>query len=262
MNAMPKLRELQLNFAAAIMDGVQEGFDRCILSNGLNGAGRMQVYRNNILLNLTGALKAVYPAIHRLVGDGFFRYAAAQYIARYPSRSGDLHQFGREFAEFLDAFTPAAELPYLPDVARLEWAYHSVFHAVRHAPLDLGMLAKVPPNKQEALHFQLHPAAYLLQSAFPILRIRQSNQDDSTEDSPVDLAEGGVKLLVFRREENLDIEFHLLGDGEFNFLYTLANDDSFSVACERALNAQPDFDIVACFSRHVLQGVLVSFHLE
>lgn len=259
---MPKLRELQLDFAAAAFDNVNNGFDYSIRSDGLSSAQRIQIYRNNILLNLTGALKAVYPTICRLVGEGFFQYTAAQYMIHYPSHSGDLHQFGRFFSEFLSTFTPASRLPYLPDVARLEWSYHQVFHSARHASLDLEMLAKVPVERQEELRFQLHPAARLLESVFPILKIWQVNQENYSSDSVIDLAEGGVKLIIFRREENLDIEFHILSEGEFNLLSALAEEESFSTACERAITAQPALDIPAYFSHLVSQNVLVSFHLQ
>jgi hypothetical protein len=257
---MPRLRELQLGFAAALLDGDTGGFDRHIHAAGLSGARRLQVYRNNIVLGLTGALEAVYPVVRRLVGEGFFQYAAAQYIACHPSRSGDLHEFGEHFPPFLQSFAPAADLVYLPDVARLEWAYHQVFHAARHPPLDLAMLAQAPAERQGALRFQLHPAARLLESAFPILRIWQVNQDDYSGDSTVDLTEGGVKLLAIRRE-NLDIEFQSLEDGEFSLLRALAEHCDFATACERALAAQPTLDLPVCFRRHVLQGALVAFEL-
>ena len=43
-------------------------------------ARRVQVYRNNVRTNLTGALKSIYPVVEKLVGDGFFNYTAAEYI--------------------------------------------------------------------------------------------------------------------------------------------------------------------------------------
>lgn len=256
---MLRLHELQRRFAAAVFDEDSRDFERYLCSAGLAGARRLQVYRNNTRLSLTGALKAVYPVVERLVGEGFFQYAAAQYLTRHPSRSGDLHAFGESFATFLEAFEPAAGLEYLPDVARLEWAYHQVFHAARHAPLDPLTLAAVPPERQGELRFELHPAARLVASSFPLLRIWQIYQEGYGSDSTVDLAEGGIRLLVFRRE-NLDIEFQPLPDGEFRLLCALAKGDDFATACEQSMAAQPDFDLPAGFRRHVLQGALVAFH--
>ena len=254
------LRELQLGFASAVLDGIEGDFDRHVRAAELSGARHLQVYRNNTLLSLTGALKAVYPVVRRLVGEGFFRYAASQYIARQPSRSGDLHTFGEHFPAFLQSFAPAAELVYLPDVAHLEWAYHQVFHAAGHPPLDVAALAQAPVERQGELRFELHPAARLLESAFPILRIWQVNQDDEGSDAAVDLREGGVKLLIIRRE-NLEIEFQPLEEGAFHLLQALAGACDFATACERAMAAHPTLDLPACFHRQVSQGVLAAFYL-
>ncbi len=255
---MPRLRELQQNFAAAVLDGAQNGFERHIRVAGLSGARRLQIYRNNTLLNLTASLRATYPVVCRLVGDGFFDYAVAQYVAAYPSRSGDLEEFGGDFARFLETFAPAAELVYLPDVARLEWIYRQIFYAADHPPLDLAALAQVPAEQQGDLHFQLHPAACLMESAFPILRIWQVNQADYAGDAAVDLTAGGIRLLGLRRD-NFEIEFQPMAAGEFSLLLALKHDCTFASACEQAMTAQPNVDLSACFSRHVLQGVIVSF---
>ena len=66
----------------------------------------------------------------------------------------------------------------------------------KRQPLDLVALAQVPAEQQGELHFQLHPAARLLESVFPILRIWQVNQDDYAGDPSVDLTAGGLKLLA------------------------------------------------------------------
>ncbi len=257
---MPALHELQRCFVAAVLDGDSDGFEPHVRAAGWSGARRVQVYRNNTRLGLTGALEAVYPVVRRLVGEGFFCYAAAEYIDRHPSRSGDLHEYGGALPEFLESFEPAAGLAYLPDVARLEWSYHQVFHAARHAPLDPQALAKVPAARQGELRFRLHPAARLLESPFPILRIWQGNQEDASQTASVDLSEGGVKLLVFRHE-TLDIEFQPLQDGEFHLLRAFAEDCDFAAACARAMAAQADFDLPARFCRQVAQGVVTAFDL-
>ena len=60
---------------------------------------------------------------------------------------------------------------YLPDVAKLEWAMDSVFHAADAVPLDLQALAAVPPEVFATLRFDLHPASRIVCSPYPILRI-------------------------------------------------------------------------------------------
>lgn len=257
---MLALRDWQQGFAAAVLDGAEDEFARYIRTRHFPSARRLQIYRNNSRLNLTGALQAAYPVVCRLVGEGFFHYAAAAYSVRHPSHAGDLHRYGAAFAAFLQTFEPTAELVYLPDVARLEWSCHQVFHAARHAPLDPRALMAIPPERQGELRFRLHPAAQLLASPFPILRIWQANQPDSTAEHPVDLAAGGVKLLIFRGED-LEIRLLPLSAGAFALLHAFVERHAFAAACERAMAAQADFDLPTCFSRWVAQGVVTAFDL-
>lgn len=197
--------------------------------------------------------------MNRLVGEQFFDSAAAHYIRAYPSTSANLHDFGREFAEFIETFPPASPLVYLPDIARLEWAYQEVFHAAEPAPLDVAELSLVPPDRYNDLRFELHPASRLLASPFPVLGIWQVNQPDYTGDGTVDLSEGGVRLLVIRRA--LEIGIEVLSDGEYALLTALAAGRVMAYAFAYALKAEPGLSLPACLRRHVAGRTLVGFSL-
>jgi hypothetical protein len=254
------LRELQLGFVHHLFTENDTLLTAQVRANGLSGARRLQVYRNNTFMSLTEVLRAIYPVVERLVGEGFFRYAADRYIRRFPSVSGDLHQFGGHFSEFLKHFEPVEHLVYLADVANLEWAYHTVFHAAEHPPMDISALQGVLPAQYGSLRFYLHPSARLLLSDYPILRIWQVNQPDYVGDAGVDLGEGGIRLLLIRR--HLEIELETLQAGEYALLAALAADLDFATACEQALKSQPDIDLPAVFRRHVSLNTVVNFSLR
>jgi hypothetical protein len=256
---MPALPELQRGFAAAIFGEGDAPFVDHVRDGRFPGARLVQIYRNNTFASLTAALEAVYPVVVRLVGDGFFRYAADTYIHAHPSTSGNLHDFGGRFGAFLATFPAAASLPYLPDVARLEWAYHRVFHAADHPPLALAQLAAVPPAQHGQLVFGLHPATRLLESDYPVLRIWQANQPGAA-DEHVDLDTGGDRLLVFRRA--LDIEFKRLSAGELRLLRAFSVERRFAEASTAALEAEAQLDLGEILRQHVALGTVASFRLD
>jgi len=256
---MPSLRELQTAFAAGVFGDAAGDVEDHIISRRFSGARHLQIYRNNTFSSLTGALQAVYPVVTRLVGEEFFRDTAHEYIRRYPSASGNLHEFGREFAGFIAGFPAASALVYLPDVARLEWAYHQVFHAAGHTSRALNALAAVPQEKYSELTFKLHPACRLLASDYPILRIWQVNQPDYTGDNTVDLSLGGVRLLVIRRY--LTVEIESLSIGEYALLQSLASGHNFEQACETALDVEAQFNLNSCLQKHVMGATLVDLLL-
>lgn len=253
---MPSLRELQRGFAEGVLHAAPADFTRHVVSGRFRAEQYFQVYRNNVFENLTAALKAVYPVIERLVGEGFFRYAAASCISLHPPRSGNLHDFGENFAEFLEGFPPARELAYLPDVARLEWAWHQSFHSADGTPLAITALATIPPEQYGNLKITLQPSVRMVSSPYPVLRIWQVNQGGYAGDQEVNLEAGGVKLLVIRRRQ---VEIEPLGEGDHVLLSCFAAGVPFAQAAESALQTQTDYDLVAALQRLAAAGILAGF---
>ena len=253
------LRDLQTEFAAALF-AVRAKIGARVRAGRFPAAQHLQVYRNNVVESLTGALRAVYPVVEKLVGDGFFRYAVHEYLRAHRPRSGNLHDFGDAFASFLAGFAPAAELPYLPDVARLEWAWHQAFHAADAPAFDFARLGAVPAEQHATLRFVLHPSARLLESDFPIVHIFEINQEGYDGDARVDLGEGGAQALVIRRELTVYVE--ALAAGEAALLAALAGHQPLGDAVQAALAAQPDCDLTGTLAGHLRGGTLVDCHAE
>jgi len=178
---MNSLRDMQTALTNAVFDGTTTGLGQAIVGNGLDWQKRVQVYRNNIFSGLTQALKDVYPVVERLVGEEFFKYCAHGYIVAHPSQSGNLHDFGNQFPEYLKTIEMAQQLVYLADVAALEWVYHVVFHACDALPLDINKLQNVPEEYYMLLRFVPNPANRLIQSPYPVLKIWQANQIHASE---------------------------------------------------------------------------------
>ena len=233
---------------------------RLVRGGKLSAARRLEVYRHNVLSNLRGALRDIFPVIHRIVGEPFFLHAADQFIRATPSQSGDLNQFGREWPAFLAYYPHAAELPYLADVARLEWAWHECFHAADAEPLDPRRLATVDPGEHAALVLRLHPAVRVLQSAYPILRIWQVNQADFIGEMQIDWQRGGDALLV-RREPagGVEVVIQSLSAGGYRFLRELQAQRALEPAATAALEADIDFDLQAFLLDIVPSGVITDF---
>ena len=253
---MLSLRELQRRFVAGVLHE-DERVTASIVADAFTGQQRLRVYRNNVFERLTAALVDVYPAVHRLVGDGFFRFACHEFIRRHPSRRGILQDFGRHFPAFLGLFPPAAEFAFLGDVARLEWAWHHAFHAASHPAFPLQRLAEVPAAGQAGLRFILHSAARLIASPFPVARLWEVNSASAPGDATVDLASGGEHLLVNRPE--LDVSVRRLSPGEHTFLQTLGARRCLREACDAATDVESGFDVGACLHNHVLLNTIVDF---
>ena len=251
---MHSLVELQRAFARAIAAG-DDSVAGLVIGGRFTGAERINVYRNNYQESLHGALRDVYPVVARLVGEDFFRYAVSCYLEQYPLHQGSLIGFGDTFATFLGGFEPAAGLPYLEDVARLEWAWHEAFHAHNGDTMAPGRLARLDGYDAERLRFRLAPATRLIASRYPLLRIWEANQPEHTEVETVRLDQGPDHLLVLRI--GLRVEIVALEEAEYVFLDALGSGAELGTACEIASARDAGFDPGGEMARHVRMGTIV-----
>jgi hypothetical protein len=258
---MPTLSELQRGFAVATIFNDSTALAGLgVVDGGLDGAARIAIYRNNVLANYRKALAATYPVVQALVGPAFFGAAVENFVRAHPSTRGDVNRYGGELARFLTTYPPARGLPYLPDVARLEWAIDQASIAADASPLDLELLSGVPESALGELRFTLHPSAQFVVSRYPIFRIWQANQRGHENDPPVGLGEGGDTVLVVRGADGIGV--HRLGAAAYQFLRALGRKDSLTQAVDRALRADPSFDAGGTLRMHVAAQTVVGFRLQ
>lgn len=241
---MPTLLETQRAFAASVFDPRAAWPDGGALrSDGIAPQTRMDVYRNNVFHSLTEALGALYPAVKRLVGDGFFGYTANAYLRANPPKRGTLVDFGWDFPEFLARFEPAASLAYLPDVARVELAWHRAYHAADAEPLLAADFQEIREDRLPLARLALHPSCRFVESPFPVGRIWEANMAGNDDSETIDLADGPARLLVIR--PFVDVEVRTLGAGVYALLRALETGEPLGEACARGLAADPAFDVLA-----------------
>ncbi len=251
---MSELARLQEDFSAALAGAAPSGVG--LRGDPELGARRFAVYRNNVRLMRINALTAAYPLIRNIVGEEFFTGLARQYAIGHDSESGDLNEYGEWFGEFLQAFEPARELPYLAvDVARLEWSVHCAYYAADAAAFDPARLLAVPEERWGELRFRLHPAHALLRSAWPLARIREVNLPGYTGEMAVDFS--GTESFIQVTRPDYDTMVASLGAGEFAWLDALACGLTLDQALQRAAASQPDFDLAQALQDALRRRVLV-----
>jgi hypothetical protein len=243
---MRPLRETQAAFRAAILADDLPAFLHRLRGPVPPQVG-LRIYANNVHASLTEALAATYPVVRRLVGEGFFRYAAHSFIRSQPPRRPALLAFGAAFPDFLAGFGPAASLPYLPDVARLELAWHEAYHAEEATALSASDLQALPTEQLPALRLALHPSARLLASPHPVDAIWEANQPDCDPEATVVLPPRGAQLLVIR--PGAEVEIRTLSAPLYSFLSDLQRGLSLGAAAETAGEA---FDLAAAMRDLVL----------
>jgi uncharacterized protein (UPF0276 family) len=225
---------------------------------GKAGIDRLALYRGNLTGTWDKALSAAYPVLRQLVGDEFFSALTRTYGMAHPSLDADLNRFGAGFAQFLDRFEHVADYPYLPDMARLEWALHRAHFAADASAIKPATLGALTPSQLEAAYFGLHPACSLLKLKWAVVALWQAHQGaeaDSGVDFPASMAAPGFALVA---RPHWRAEVVPLGEAAHAALAVLAAGHCFGAALDAGFELDEDFDVATHLQQWLQLGVLTT----
>lgn len=249
---------LQAEFAAALLDPTRPCPADLQSWNGSDPAVRLAVYRNNVVASLIDALGATFPVVRQLVGETFFRAMARLFVRSAPPSSPILAHYGAEFPAFIAGFAPAADLPWLADVARLEYLRVRAYHAADVPVADPAELAELlgDPERLGGLRLVLQPALALLRSPFAIVSLWAAHQQDTVDLTQV-VPGQAENALVLRH--GLDVEVIGLLPGEALFVACLQEGASLGQAAGEATDRHPQLDMVTPLALLIRAGAICQF---
>ena len=238
---MVELLDIQRDLACALNhEHAAPGEARWLMGDAVLMEQRLAIYRANTAAAATKALGAAYPVVRQVVGDAFFNGVVHAYQRLVPSTSGDLFDYGEAFAGFLADFPHTQSLPYLPDLARLEWAVHRAYGAEDAKAWDRQALAQVAPTRQSAIRFDWAAGTAMVDSNFPIVRIWQIHQPDFEGEFNVDWS---VRECALVAREGFRVAVSALGAGDAAFISTSMAGTALGECVESAWAADPSFDL-------------------
>ena len=214
---MLSLHEMQTQFAEAMHGDASDSLLAQIHSDRTgNASDRLAVYRNTVKVVLQSALRITYPVTEELVGEEFFAACATYYARESFPETAYLNNYGADFGDFLSTFEPAAKLPYLPDVAALEWKIAQSFNAPDVAHFGTDAFAQLSEAEQEALRFCAQPSLHLVPLYYPAESIWQAVRDkDEAALVSLNLSPKPHTVLVLRAAQGVTIQTVTESDEKF-----------------------------------------------
>lgn len=208
------------------------------------GTGRhwhrgLQAYRSNAHELAPRALQVAYPVVAELLGADNFKPLARQLWHGQPPACGDLAAWGGTLADSMSRWPALVQQePFLPDVARVEWALHRAGTAAdsRGDPGSLALLAQVDPTQ---LTLVLSPGAWTCASAYPVVSIIDAHLrgEPTLEDAGRRLRMGAAEAALVWRH-GLQPRLRIAATGEIPFIAALQESRSLL----DALAVAPGFD--------------------
>ena len=227
-------------FAEALLEPEQACPPGLITWNASDPARRFAVYRNNVIVSLVDALADTFAVTQDLVGEAFFRAMARVFAYTNPPTSRLLVFYGETFPAFIERFPPAASLPYLADVARLEFLRVRAYHAADVAPVRSEDIVAVlaDEDKLPDLGLALHPSLAVLDSAGAVVSLWAVHQ--GVGDLATLVPDVPETALVVR--DGLDVEVMKIPRATGVFIKAVKRGATLGDAMALAQRSDPDFD--------------------
>lgn len=247
---MDSLARRQQDFAAALLDPhttAPAGF----AGDALAAAARMALYRGQQSGAWHKVLSAAFPVLRQLLGDEFFEGMSRAYGLAHPPAEADLNLFGAAMPAFLHSFTPAADYPYLADMARLEWAVHRAYFAADADAVGAADLAALSPAQFDAARFALHPAVSLCASPWAVVSLWRAHHGGAF---PPSMAVAEQCVVARPRWQ---AEVIALSPAQLAALRCLQTGGTVGAALDAALGLQDDVDVAATLAQWLDAALLV-----
>ena len=239
---MSALAAQQQALLAALLAHPDEGAIESLAVHLINTRARgLKAYQANGHALAERALQAAYPVLTQLLGEDSLADLARAFWHAQPPVRGDLALWGDGLAGFIQASEQLADEPYLPDVARVEWALHHSASAADQ-PGDPASFALLMQHDPARLQLCLAPGCAVLPSAWPVVSIVSAHLEatPSLEEAGQRLRAGVAETaLVWRAGLQPRVRDAVAGEAEF--MAALLAGQSLSAA----LDAAPALDFNA-----------------
>ncbi|MEM5527722.1 DNA-binding domain-containing protein [Gammaproteobacteria bacterium AS21] len=207
------LAQLQAAFAKYLLHESIE-LDDLGISGPFSNKELMQLYRNNFYISISEYLKACFPTVMKLVGTEFFEQLAKAFIIEKPLQQASIELYGSDFPEYIKHCKQAESVPYLADIALLDWSYDRSKTVFDFALFPFEKLTSLTDEEQMNISFSLVANTVLIKSKYPAFSIWNGVQTGELEG--IDLQHG--EYIIVHPEQNQGAKCYLLTQQQYDVL--------------------------------------------
>ncbi len=256
---MPEMISWHQDFADALVGESRGAPARLFGGTPERVAAGWRVYRNNVAHSLAEVLRDSFPTVDTLVGSDFFRQAAHEFQKQAMPVSAMVWEYGHGFAGFLDHYSEAGSLPWLGDVARLEFARWQSYHGPAEDALTPEHLQAVPPERFSDARFKLKTSLRVVRSDYPVVSIWMEHLEDSPNFSAINL---DVSEYAMTYRQAGSVYTRKIEPSLARFLTALQGGDTLVSAAQQAVDVPGELDSrEGAFSLEGALALLVSSEL-
>jgi len=253
----PSLAELQRALAARILTGPETSLEAWIrVPDGADASARLAVHVDGYPARIREALRETFPAVAHILGGTSFAALADRYADVLPADLRNLNSIGAALPAFLESDPMSGDLPFLPALARLEWAVDRCFHSGLLPPFDASCCSTWSLEQWGRARIRFQPGLALICAPWPLRELRETCGYERSE-IDVDLIDRFDRLLIYRRDFEVVVES--IGAAEAEAVALLQDRAPLGEVAAKlaAAGAEPD-SVAGYFGRWASLGLVVS----
>ena len=213
----------------------------------------LAVYRNTVTRGSLDVLATTYGTVVRMVGEDWFRAAAAAYLSDHRPSTPSLLHYGADFADWLSTFPPAQDTPYLSSIAHLDRLWWDAYFAAEAETLDPAVLSQLDAVTLETTALVLHPSVRLAAFDHNLASLWLAHRDEA---GPAEFEITATPEYILIARQALEVAPRLISPAEHAFLTACQNENSIMAAAGSALAIDPAASLPEIIGAHLASGVL------
>ncbi|WP_045826335.1 putative DNA-binding domain-containing protein [Teredinibacter turnerae] len=174
-----------INFQAEVMKRILSAPTPSL--DGDSAEKGWQVYRQNRLFTAARSLSISYPVVKKMLGPDAMKVLAKRLLDSNGPATGDWAEWGGTLAQLLRDSELMEPLPFLADMAELEWCVH----LIKRAGIDIGHPTCIDLLHSQALdtvRFTFQKQGLILGSSeFPVVALWQAHRPWDEDFIPDDI---------------------------------------------------------------------------
>ena len=225
------------------------------LATSLSDTPGLSVYRNTVTRGSVDVLVATFSTVVRMVGEDWFRAAAAIYVADRPPSTPSLLSYGEDFPDWLSTFPQAQDTPYLSAIACLDRLWWEAYFAAEADILDPEAVSRLDAEELESTTLRLHPSVRLAAFDHNLGSLWLKHRDDASP-GEFEITDTAECVLIVRG--GLQVESKTISPASHAFLAACQAEKSVMAAAGRALSIDQAASLPEIIGAHLAAGVLSS----
>lgn len=251
----------------ALMQGDASELRERIKDVPIGSAQGANVYRQTSLSALVNALSETFSTCRHILGDDYFNQCATSYCQLFPMVHHDLNLYGTDFPAYMLELTETrpelAELKFLTDLSRLEWALNETFFAKKRASFDLERFASFNDDERGKLILKLSPDVQLLHTQSNVKEIYEFHlsEENIANDLSFEVTQGEFHYLIHRGTTETDFKLIIepIERYDFNVLNAIKDETSFTDLCESFARNRDDNLEPPPLGQYISKGIIDNF---